>query len=251
MKLQVNHLQLRRQKQILENVSFETAAGEILLILGPSGSGKSSLLRCLNRLDAVDSGEILIDGQRADSLEVTQLRRKMGMVFQVPALLPETVWTNIQLGPTLSDQMLEESRCLHLLEQVGLPPEIMKRKIETLSVGEKQRVALAQVLANQPEILLLDEPTSALDPTAVLTIENLIKRIHRDLKVTTLLVTHDLNQALRFNATTLVMMEGRVLARGKIQDLMQDMGNDTLKRFFEGRLSSDGSRETHGGAHGY
>jgi len=249
MKLQVNHLQLRRQKQILENVSFEAAAGEILLILGPSGSGKSSLLRCLNRLDAVDSGEVLIDGKRSDSLEVTQLRRKVGMVFQVPALLAGTVRANIQLGPSLNDQTLEESRCRHLLEQIGLPPETLERKAETLSLGEKQRVALAQALANQPEILLLDEPTSALDPTAVLTIENLVKRVHHDLKMTTLWVTHDLNQALRFNTTTLVMVEGRVLARGNIQELMQDMGNDTLKRFFEGRLSTGSSMETHGGIH--
>jgi putative ABC transport system ATP-binding protein len=249
MKLQVNHLQLYRQKQILENVSFEVPTGEILLILGPSGAGKSTLLRCLNRLDLVDSGEILVDGKRADSLEVTHLRRRMGMVFQVPSLMPDTVRANILLGPTLNDRMLEESRCLHLLDQVGLPLEIMERKAESLSVGEKQRVALAQVLANQPEILLLDEPTSALDPTAVLTIENLIKRVHRELKVTILLVTHDLNQALRFNAMTLVMVEGRVLARGNIQDLMQDMGNETLKRFFEGRLGPSKPTVIKGGPH--
>ena len=249
MKLQINHLQLFRQKQILENVSFEVSAGEILLILGPSGAGKSSLLRCLNRLDAVDSGEILVDGKRAESLEVTELRRRMGMLFQVPALLPDTVRANILLGPSLGGQKLEESRCRHLLEQVGLPLEFMERKADSLSVGEKQRVALAQVLANQPEILLLDEPTSALDPTAALTIENLIKRVHRELKVTILLVTHDLNQALRFNATTLVMVEGRVLARGNIQELMQDMGNDTLKRFFEGRLVPGNSVDIQGGTH--
>ena len=111
--------------------------------------------------------------------------------------------------------------------------------METLSVGEQQRVAFAQVLANKPDVLLLDEPTSALDPTAALIIEKLIADIHSRLHTATVLVTHDLPQALRFKADTLVIVNGAVLARGNIQDLVNTTDNATLQKFFKGELTPD------------
>ncbi|NIY16856.1 MAG: ATP-binding cassette domain-containing protein [Nitrospinaceae bacterium] len=241
--LKVSNLSLTKGKAILKGISFELAAGEMLTVLGPSGAGKSSLLRCLNRLDTVDAGEVLLGGQDIRSLEVTQLRRRVGMVFQVPALVPSTVAVNVALGPSLRQETLTVPQCEELLQQVGLNPALKDRMADTLSVGEQQRVALAQLLANRPEVLLLDEPTSALDPTAALTVENLIKDIHVRLNTATVLVTHDVAQARRFNAETLVILNGAVAARGNIQDLINDTGNEPLQKFFSGELTGQGPEQ--------
>jgi putative ABC transport system ATP-binding protein len=235
--LRVSNLTLTRDKPILKDLSFEVKPGEMLAVLGPSGAGKSSLLRCLNRLDPADSGEVFLNGAEVQSLDILELRRRMGMVFQTPALIPDTVAANVGLGPSLRHETVSESEIQELLKQVGLPAEIMTRQVETLSVGEQQRVAFAQVLANKPDVLLLDEPTSALDPTAALTIENLIKGIHSRLHTATVLVTHDIPQAIRFNTDTIVMVEGEILARGNIQNLVNDTSNATLQKFFKGELN--------------
>ena len=235
--LRVSHLSLTRGKPILKDLSFEVKQGEMLTVLGPSGAGKSSLLRCLNRLDPADSGEVFLNGTEVQSMDILELRRRMGMVFQTPALIPDTVRVNVALGPSLRHETVRESEIQELLKQVGLPTDLMTRQVETLSVGEQQRVAFAQVLANQPDVLLLDEPTSALDPTAALTIENLIADIHSRLQSATVLVTHDIPQAIRFNTETLVIVGGAVLARGNIQDLMNDTSNTTLQKFFKGELT--------------
>jgi putative ABC transport system ATP-binding protein len=233
--LRVSHLSLTKGKPILKDLSFEVRPGEMLTVLGPSGAGKSSLLRCLNRLNPADSGEVFLNGTEVQSMDILDLRRRMGMVFQTPALIPDTVAVNVGLGPSLRQQTVSESEIQDLLKQVGLPPALIARQVETLSVGEQQRVAFAQVLANKPDVLLLDEPTSALDPTAALTIENLIKDIHSRLHTATVLVTHDIPQAIRFNTETMVLVDGSVLARGNIQDLVNDTGNATLQKFFTGQ----------------
>ena len=233
--LRVSHLSLTKGKAILKDLSFEVKPGQMLTVLGPSGAGKSSLLRCLNRLDPADSGEVFLNGTDVRSMDILELRRRMGMVFQVPALIPDTVRVNVALGPSLRHETVSESEIQELLKQVGLPADLMTRQVETLSVGEQQRVAFAQVLANQPDVLLLDEPTSALDPTAALTIENLIADIHSRLQSATVLVTHDIPQAIRFNTQTLVIVCGSVLARGNIRDLMNDTSNTTLQKFFTGQ----------------
>ncbi len=238
--LRVSHLSLTKNKPILRDISFEVAAGQMLTVLGPSGAGKSSLLRCLNRLDTVDSGEVFLNGTDVRSMDVLELRRRMGMVFQVPALIPDTVKINVALGPSLRHETVSDNDAEALLKQVGLTPGFMARQVETLSVGEQQRVAFAQMLANGPDVLLLDEPTSALDPTAALTIDNLIVDIHSRLHTATVLVTHDVEQARRFNAQTIVIIKGVVVARGNIRDLMNDTGNATLRKFFAGELTPPG-----------
>ncbi len=237
--LRVTHLSLTKDKAILKDLSFEVKPGQMLTVLGPSGAGKSSLLRCLNRLDPADSGEVFLNGTEVRSMDILELRRRMGMVFQTPALIPDTVAVNVALGPSLRHEAMGEIEVRDLLQQVGLSPNLVVRQVETLSVGEQQRVSFAQVLANKPDVLLLDEPTSALDPTAALTIENLIKDIHSRLHTATVLVTHDVVQALRFNSETLVIISGSVLARGNIQDLVNDTGNATLQKFFKGELTPD------------
>ena len=237
--LTVANISLVKEKHILKNVSFELACGEILVLLGPSGAGKTSLLRCLNRLDSLDSGNVFLDGTDTRAFPITELRRRIGLIFQAPALIPDTVKKNVCVGPRLAGKNISDEACQSLLSRVGLESEYCGRNVETLSFGERQRVALAQVLANEPDILLLDEPTSALDPTAILVVETLIQSLHNKLNTAMVLVTHNLEQAKRFNARTLVLADGEVLAEGNICKLMESNANPKLIQFFEGRMESN------------
>ena len=234
--LKADQIAFSKEKPILKGVSFELKPGTCLTLLGPSGSGKSSLLRCLNRLETIDSGTITLEGVDIRTLNPAEIRRRVGLVFQSPALLPLSLAENIALGPKLAGNILSEEDLLARLREVGLAGMPPDRRVDTLSIGEQQRVALAQVLANDPQVLLLDEPTSALDPTAMLTIERLIQSIHRTKKTATLWVTHDLAQARRIDAETLVLVEGKILAQGPIRQLMDSENKDALQRFFQGDL---------------
>lgn len=227
----------RNGNRIFKNISFELQAGEILIILGPSGCGKTTLLRCLNRLESVGEGEIFLKGVPVSNIPAGELRRRIGMVFQTPTLLPGTVEENISIGPGLNGQELTKDKISLLMEEVGLDSSFKGREVSELSTGERQRVSLAQVLANEPEVLMLDEPTSALDLTAALTVENLIKSLHSSLRTGTILVTHDINQAMRFNARSLVMANGGILAEGNIQELVHSNKNPQLQNFFRGQLN--------------
>jgi UDP-glucose/iron transport system ATP-binding protein len=248
--LKVSNLSLFKGKEILKKISFALSRGDLLLILGPSGSGKSSLLRCLNRLETITEGLVLLEGRDARSINTVELRRRIGMVFQTPALLPGSVRENISLSFQLSKQALKDADCVSLLQQVGLSLDFLDLPVENLSIGEQQRVALAQTLANHPQVLMLDEPTSSLDPTAVLTIERLIQSINRDLQTAILWVTHDVAQAMRFNAETLVLIDGEIHAQGNIRELMASKQNQTLQRFFQGTLSKDPRDNQKGDADG-
>lgn len=248
--LKTSNIVLIKGKTILKGISFSLDRGEILTVLGPSGSGKSSLLRCLNRLETIDSGNILLEGVDVETMQPVPLRRRIGMLFQTPALPPGTVAENIRLGPDLHKRAMTDGECETLLARAGLDAKFLERQVDTLSVGEQQRVALAQVLANRPDILLLDEPTSGLDPTSVRTIEGLIRDIHRDLNTSVIWVTHDVAQAKRFGARTLVLMDGEIHAEGKLRELMDSAPGDRLNRFFRGTLSAPASGEEQGDQHG-
>lgn len=205
-----------QMKQILTDVSFHVPSGQILAIIGPSGSGKSSLLRLVNRLDEPTAGDILLAGGPYRSLAVTELRRLVGMVFQAPALFDGTVADNIAYGPRLrgatrAEQRAQAETCL---ARVGLEPDLLDRDSATLSGGQQQRVAFARALANDPAVLLLDEVTSALDPASSAHIEALILSLSRGEGLTILLVTHDLGLARRVADQVLVLAGGRVVEGG-------------------------------------
>lgn len=207
--------QLRRVvngKIILKNVTFELRAGEILAILGPSGSGKSSLLRLLNRLDEPSSGAVHLEGHDYRSFLPHELRRKIALVMQRPYLFAGTVADNLGFGPKQRGVTLSSAEVEATLEEVGLG-SYAARDTAKLSGGEAQRVSLARALANRPAVLLLDEPTSALDDASKNGIEVLIRNLVNQKQLGCVLVTHDRAQADRL-ADRLMHLEGGVVLQG-------------------------------------
>lgn len=224
-----------RDQMVLQDLTFEVHGGETFTILGPSGSGKSTLLRLVNRLEDPSEGEIRVDGRSVCSLDVVELRRRVGMVFQLPAFFPSTVRQNILYGPKLrggKDNL--EGIAEASLATVGLSPSLLDRMPETLSVGQQQRVCLARALANEPSVLLLDEPSSALDLSATLALEELIGRLGEERKLTVLFVSHDLGQVKRVGRRTLLLIEGRMVELNETSALFHRPRCPLTKKFLAG-----------------
>ena len=200
-------------KTILSGISFEVQTGELLGIVGPSGSGKSSLLRLLNRLDEPSTGTVFLDDLDYRQLPPRELRRRIGMVMQRPFLFPGDVATNLRFGPAQRGEAMPKDEIASLLERVGLAG-FAAQEVSVLSGGEQQRVSLARTLANRPEVLLLDEPTSALDEHSKLGIEELIGALVRDQGLTCVMVTHDRDQARRMCHRVIVLEAGRLVQSG-------------------------------------
>jgi len=218
--LYTEHLSRRVEHQmIVDDVSFDVRRGELLGIIGPSGSGKSSLLRLLNRLDEPTSGTVYLQGQDYRELPPRELRRCIGMVTQRPFLFPGNVAANLRFGPRQRGEILSDEEVTNLLERVGLP-SLVDSEVSNLSGGEQQRVSLARALANRPEVLLLDEPTSALDEAARAGVEDLIRGLVTDTALTCVQVTHDRDQARRICDRVLVFNGGRLIQRGTPEEVL-------------------------------
>jgi putative ABC transport system ATP-binding protein len=220
--LRLENVRLTKENQgeaveILRGINLNIPSQAIYTIIGPSGSGKSTLLLLLNRMLDCTQGEIYIQDKPIGKLGVIDLRRKVGMVFQNPTLFPSTVGENILYGPKLQGNA-EITSAEKMLELVGLKASFLDRSPDNLSGGETQRVAIARAIANKPEVLLLDEPTSALDPTATKEIEELVIDLNRQLGITIVWVTHDLEQAKRVGTITLLLEKGKVIAEESTQD---------------------------------
>jgi putative ABC transport system ATP-binding protein len=207
-------------KVLVVDASFEVRKGEMLAIVGPSGSGKSSLLRLLNRLDEPTSGTVYLDGTDYRQIAPRELRRRVGMVTQRAFLFPGTVAENLRFGPRQRGETLTESRVEELLAGVGLAG-YGSRDVANLSGGEAQRVSFARALANSPEVLLLDEPTSALDDESKREVETIILEIGREQGIPGVLVTHDVAQAARLAQRALILEAGRVIRSGAIAEVLR------------------------------
>lgn len=198
----------RDGRPVLRELALEIGEGSTA-VLGPSGVGKSTLLRLLNRLADPDQGRVLFRGQDVRELDVLELRRRAVLVPQVPAPLPGTVADNVRFGPQLAGREADVGRALSLAE---LAPDYAERDAARLSVGEQQRVMLARAVALEPEVLLLDEPTSALDPDARAGVERALLDLRERVRISTVLVTHDRAQAERLAATIVELRDGRARA---------------------------------------
>jgi len=218
--LRTEHLgRVVKDKTLVQDANFEVRTGEVLAIFGPSGSGKSSLLRLLNRLDEPTGGTVYVQGTDYRSIEPRELRRKLGMVTQRPYLFPGSVAENLRFGPAQRGETLSQDSIEELLTRVGLKG-YAGRNVANLSGGEAQRVSVARTLANSPLVLLLDEPTSALDEAAKLEVESLIQKIVRDQNLTCVMVTHDMAQAVRLADRALVLESGRIVRAGSVNEVL-------------------------------
>jgi len=218
-----------REKVLVMDASFEVRKGETLAIAGPSGSGKSSLLRLLNRLDEPTSGTVYLDGVDYRKIAPRELRRRVGMVTQRAYLFPGTVAENLRFGPRQRGEELNQSRIEELLAGVGLAG-YGSRDVANLSGGEAQRVSFARTLANSPEGLVLDEPTSALDEDSKHGVEALIVQIGHAQGIPCVLVTHDMGQAARLAQRVLILEAGRIVRSGRSRRCC------VLKALFHGQL---------------
>lgn len=223
-------------RAIIDSFSHTFDEGQIYTIVGPSGSGKTSLLRLFNRLDEKSEGRIVFRGRAIEEYPVTDLRKKIALAFQIPHIFPGTVAGN--LGYCCSEKSGGDGEFSgRMLRLVGLDPALASADPEKLSVGQKQRVALARSLVLNPEVLLLDEPTSALDPGASRTIEQLIVNLNRELHLTIIMVTHNFRQALRLGGVSLVLVDGRLIEWGPSEQLFSEPGQALTRKFIEGKLS--------------
>jgi osmoprotectant transport system ATP-binding protein len=195
----------------LDNVSLSVEAGQFVALVGPSGSGKTTLLKSINRLVEPDEGTIRIDGRDVRETPVAALRHGIGYVIQSIGLFPHmTVAENIGIVPRLTGS--GEDRVAELLKLVALPPEVARRYPRELSGGQQQRVGVARALAAGPKLMLMDEPFGALDPVTRDALGRAYRDLHDKLGLTTLMVTHDISEALLLADRIVVLIEGRIRA---------------------------------------
>ena len=220
---------------VLRDISLEVRPGEVISVIGPSGTGKSTFLRCLNLLEQPSGGSIRIDGQDilSPDADVPLLRRRMGMVFQSFNLFNDkSVLDNITMSPILllgKSREEAEQQAHRLLEMVGLA-ERADAMPDELSGGQKQRVAIARALAMEPEILLFDEPTSALDPTMVSEVLGVITRLARE-GMTMIIVTHEMRFARQVSSRVLFFAEGVIYEEGTPEQLFHHAQRSLTQRF--------------------
>ena len=207
----------------VDDVSLDIADGEFVAIVGGSGSGKTTLLRLTNRLIEVDAGTIEVEGENIAGLDPVSLRRRIGYVFQSGSLFPHmSVADNIGITPKLLGQSADEiaGRVDELLALVRLDGgDYRDRRPEALSGGQQQRVGVARALAAKPRIVLMDEPFGALDPLTRDALGEDFRELHRKLGLTTVMITHDMTEAILLADRIAVMRAGRLLAQGTPAEL--------------------------------
>jgi len=213
----------------VRQISFTLNEGELLVLLGASGCGKTTTLKMINRLIEPTAGHVFIDGQDATTVDPVTLRRRIGYVFQMIGLFPHmTVEENVAIVPRLLGWPAGrvEARVVELLDMVGLPPEQYRQRYpRQLSGGQRQRVGFARALAAGPRIMLLDEPFGALDPITRDTLQVEFKRIQAKLKLTAIMVTHDMTEALLLADRIAVMDQGQIVCIDTPQQLMAETRN--------------------------
>jgi phospholipid/cholesterol/gamma-HCH transport system ATP-binding protein len=231
-------------KVVLDGVDLAVAAGESVVVIGGSGSGKSVLLKCVLGILAHDAGGIRIDGvdmATAEPGERTRQRQRIGMLFQGGALFDSLpVWRNITFALTRGkarNTKAMHARAVDLLAKVGLEPRVADLRPSELSGGMQKRVALARAIAAEPEIIFFDEPTTGLDPIRAAAINSLIRGLVTDLGVTAVTITHDMASVRAIADRVAMLKDGRIIWSGPVASL-DSSGNDDVDRFVHGRAES-------------
>lgn len=233
--------QSTRETVALDNVSLHVPAGSIYGVIGASGAGKSTLIRCVNLLEKPTSGEILVNGKSLLQLSPRELaieRRRIGMIFQQFNLLASrTVFDNVAFSLELNNtpKATRKERVMELLSLVGLADRADDYPA-TLSGGQKQRVAIARTLASQPTVLLCDEATSALDPATTRSILTLLKDINQRLKLTILLITHEMEVVKAICDEVAVIHAGQLVEQGTVMDVFTHPKTELTRRFINASL---------------
>ena len=225
-------------QKVLRGIDLEIQDGETVVLVGSSGSGKSTFLRCLNLLNVPDKGQIFIDGQEITNSKtnLNQLRAKVGMVFQSFNLFENLdIIENIKLAPRkvlhLSNKQAEKE-AMELLKRVGLANKAYDYP-KNLSGGQKQRVAIARALAMHPEVILFDEPTSALDPEMVGEVLEVIKDLAKDHSRTMVIVTHEMSFAREVGTRLIFLDKGKIIEDGEPRKIMDHPTTERAARFFQ------------------
>ncbi|MDK9580665.1 phosphate ABC transporter ATP-binding protein PstB [Sneathia sanguinegens] len=245
-KIRVKNLNLYYNKfQALKNINIAIKENKIMSFIGPSGCGKSTLLKSINRMndlveDCKIEGEILLDSKNINDIPVNQLRKRVGMVFQKPNPFPMSIYDNIAFGPRTHgitkkselDFIVENS-----LKKAALFDDVKDRIHKSalaLSGGQQQRLCIARALAVEPEVLLMDEPTSALDPISTGKIEDLVRVLKE--KYTIIMVTHNMQQAIRISDDTAFFLLGNIIEVGKTDDIFSNPRDKRTEDYITGRF---------------
>ena len=226
---------------VLKGIDFQADTGEVIVIIGPSGMGKSTFLRCINYIERPEKGIIEIDNVKVDAekcteKEMKQLRLKTSMVFQNYNIFKnKTVIENVML-PMTSVQKIEKEiakeKDLQYLDQVGLLDKVNEYP-SRLSGGQQQRVGIARAMAVNPKLILLDEPTSSLDPELVLGILDILRNLANEHKRTMIIVTHEMSFAKEIADRIIFMDDGRIIEEGTPEKIFSNPQNEITKRFLE------------------
>lgn len=221
---------------ILEDLNFEIEEGEFFVLVGPSGSGKTTTLKLINRLIEQTDGDIYFENKRLKDYNLRELRLETGYVLQQIALFPNlTVEENIALIPEMKnfDKKAIKEKTSELLRKVGLEPKhYLNRLPKDLSGGEKQRIGILRAIIANPKVLLMDEPFSALDPISKAQLQDLIKELHDEYKMTTVFVTHDMDEAMKLANRICILKNGRIVQLDTPDNIRNNPADDFVREFF-------------------
>ena len=225
----INVAKIYKTQTAVEDISFKIDDGEFVCLIGTSGSGKTTIMRMINRMTEPTKGKILIDGEDIMTKNPVQLRREIGYVIQQIGLLPHmTIYENITLVPALLKWEEERKRKIaeELIKKVDLPVEYLEKYPSQLSGGQQQRIGVIRALAAEQNIILMDEPFGALDPITRESLQSLIKNIQKELGKTVVFVTHDMNEAIGLADKILIMDMGHIVQYDTPENILKNPAND-------------------------
>ena len=225
--------QMKGNQIVLSGIDLEIETGKITALIGPSGAGKTSLLRLLNRLDDPANGQIFYRSRPISEYLVRELRLQVGFVFQTPVMFHGTVADNLRTALELAGKSVADSDDLiaETLRLAEIDVSLATRDGGQLSVGQKQRVNIARALMSAPEVLLMDEPTSALDPETADKLMETVRHLGKEKNITVVMVTHRLSEAQRASDTTIVMEAGKVIETGATDYIFGQTTNPRIREF--------------------